>query len=60
MEIILNNIVLKTSLKMKADPVSETKCGTNFIIYNISNYKKKRSTELLSLEKLVTSSMDLL
>jgi len=27
---------------MKADPVSETKCGTNFIIYNISNYKKKK------------------
>jgi hypothetical protein len=51
--------VLKTSLKTRADPVSEKKCGTNFIISNISNYKKK-STELMSLEKLVTSSMDLL
>jgi hypothetical protein len=30
--------------------ISKTKCRTNFIIFNISNYKKK-SMELMSLEK---------
>ena len=45
---------------MRADAASETKCGTNFIISNIWNSKKKKSMELNSLEKFVTLSMDLL
>jgi len=41
MEIILNNIMFwKQAWKDGADAVSETKCGTNFIISNISNFKK--------------------